>query len=102
MTFMHTKIDHERTPEVEEWMKEEAAEQEVRYQKIYDEMAALKPNREQWYAEFFHRLKTRGFNADGDTKVKIPEADLPIKPEGREDIVIWKYGEQSIEEVEGK
>ena len=102
MTFMNTKIDHERTPEVEAWIKEESAEQEVRYQKIYDEMAALKPNREQWYAEFFHRLKTRGVNVDADTKQVLTDADIPVKPEGREDLVIWKYGELSIEEVEGK
>lgn len=102
MTFMNTKIDHDRSPEVEEWIKEETIEQEARYQKIYDQVDALKPDREQWYAEFFHRLKNRGFNADGDQKVLIKDEELPIKPEGREDIVIWKYGEQSIEEVEGK
>ncbi|MGK0498915.1 MAG: hypothetical protein ACJAYG_000546 [Oceanicoccus sp.] len=102
MTFMNTKIDHDRTPEAEEWIKEEIVEQETRYQKIYDAMSALKPSREQWYAEFFHRIKTRGFNMDADQKMPIPEADIPVKPEGREDIVVWKYGEQSIEEVEGK
>ena len=102
MTFMNTKIDHEPAPEVEAWMKEETAEQEVRYQKIYDEMAALKPMREQWYAEFFHRIKTRGVNLDADEKAPVAEADIPVKPEGLEDIVVWKYGEYSVEEIEGK
>ena len=102
MTFMNTKIDHERSPEVEEWMKEETAEQEVRYQKIYEQVDALKPDREQWYAEFFHRIKTRGFNTDGDERMASKEEQIPVKPEGREDQVIWKYGELSIEEVEGK
>ena len=32
--------------------------------------------------------------------MKIKPEDIPVKPEGREDIVIWKYGEQDISEVE--
>lgn len=102
MTFMNTKIDHEKSPESEEWILEETAEQEARYAKICSEMEALKPKREQWYAEFFHRIKTKGFNCDGDDRMPIKEAEIPVKPEGRDDVVIWKYGEVSIEEVEGK
>lgn len=102
MTFMNTKIDHDSSPEVEAWIKEEAAEQEVRYQKIYDTMAALKPSREKWYAEFFHRIKTKGFSYDGDERMLIKDEELPIKPEGLDDIVVWKYGEYSIDEIEGK
>lgn len=100
MTFMHTKIDHERSPEVEEWMKEESEEQEVRYQKIAKEMDDLKDKREVWYEEFFYRLQTKGFNMDADEKMKIKPEDIPVKPEGRVDTVIWKYGEQDISEVE--
>lgn len=102
MTFMNTKIEHEKTPESEEWIKEEIEEQESRYQKICGEMEALKPKREQWYAEFFHRIKTKGFNTDGDERMPIKEEEIPVKPEGRDDVVIWKYGEISIDEVEGK
>ncbi|WP_101757841.1 hypothetical protein [Oceanicoccus sp. KOV_DT_Chl] len=102
MTFMNTKIDYDRSAEEEAWIKEETAEQEVRYQKIYDEMDALKTTREQWYAEFFHRIKTRGFSFDGDNRAPVAEKDIPIKPDDREDQVIWKYGEFSIEEIEGK
>ena len=102
MTFMHTKIEHERSAEVEEWIKEETAEQEQRYTKIAKEMDDLKVKREVWYEEFFHRIQTKGFNEDGDVRRKIKPEDVPVKPEGREDCVIWKYGEQSIEEVEGK
>ena len=102
MTFMNTKIEHERSPETEAWMKEETAEQEARYQTICNQMEALKPTREQWYAEFFHRLKTRGFNADGDDRIVIRDEEIPVKPEGRDDQVIWKYGEIAIEEIEGQ
>jgi hypothetical protein len=92
MTFMNTKIDHDRSPEVEEWIKEETVDQEARFNKIDAEMVALKPKREKWYAEFFHRLKTRGVNLDGDEKALVAEADIPIKPEGRDDRVVWKNG----------
>lgn len=102
MTFMYTKIEHDRSKEVEEWIKEETAEQEVRYQKIAKEMDDLKDERAVWYEEFFYRIQTKGFNSDGDDRIKIKPEDIPVKPEGREDQVIWKYGEQSIEEVEGK
>ena len=100
MTFMHTKIDHERSAEVEEWIKEESEEQEIRYQKIAKEMDDLKVKREVWYEEFFYRIENKGFNMDADERMKIKPEDIPVKPEGREDIVIWKYGEQDISEVE--
>jgi hypothetical protein len=102
MTFMHTKVDYEKAPEVDAWMKEETAEQEVRYAKIDGEMDALKEKRAVWYEEFFHRIETKGFNTDGDMRTKIKPEDIPVKPEGRKDQVIWKYGEISTEEIEGK
>ncbi len=92
MSFMNTKIEHDRSPEVDEWIKEEAQEQEARFNKIDAEMSALKVTREKWYAEFFHRIKTTGFNVDGDERAPVAEADIPVKPEGREDQVIWKNG----------
>jgi len=92
MTFKNLLIDHEKAPELEEWMKEETAEQEERYNKIAQQMDDLAPKREKWYQEFFDRISTWGFNEDNDTKVKIKPEDLPVKPEGREDKVLWKYG----------
>ena len=88
MTFMHTKIERELPEEVLAWLKEEAAEQEERYQKIVEEMKALDPTRDQWYEEFFERLKKYGFNRDGDQRVKIPEEELPAKPD-REHVVVY-------------
>ncbi len=102
MTFMNTKIEHEKSPESKKWIEDEAADQEALFSKISDAMEALKPKREKWYAEFFHRIKTKGFNHDGDDRVKIKEEEIPVKPEGRDDVVVWKYGEVSTEEVEGK
>lgn len=95
MTFKNLFIDHERSKEEEEWLREEIAEQEQRFAKIEKQMNDLAPVRAKWYEEFFDRLSLRGFNADGDEKVKIKREDLPAKPEGREDRVVWKYGKDS-------
>lgn len=102
MTFMHTKVDYEKATEAEAWVKEEVADQEVRYAKIDGEMDALKEKRAVWYEEFLYRIQTKGFSTDGDMRQKIKPEDVPVQPEGRKDQVIWKYGENSIEEVEGK
>ena len=88
MTFMNTKIEREIPEEVLAWIKEEASEQEERYQKIVAEMKALDTTRDQWYEEFFERLKKYGFNMDGDQRVKIPEEQLPVKPDG-EHVVVY-------------
>ena len=88
MTFMHTKIERELPEEVIAWLKEEAAEQEERYQKIVEEMKALDTTRDQWYEEFFERLKKYGFNMDGDQRVKIPDEELPAKPD-RDHVVVY-------------
>jgi len=58
-------------------------------------MEALAPTREKWYQEFFDRIRTNGFNVDGDDKMPIPDSDLPKKPTGRKDQVVWKYGVDS-------
>ncbi|MEM1091198.1 MAG: hypothetical protein AAGB27_04615 [Pseudomonadota bacterium] len=88
MTFIYTKIDRELPDEVREWLEQEGKEQEERYQKIVAEMKALNPSRDQWYEEFFERLKKYGFNADGDQRVKIKEEELPVKPDG-EHVVVY-------------
>ncbi len=95
MTFKNLFIDHERSKEEEEWVREELAEQEQRFAKIDGQMNELAPTRAKWYEEFFDRISLRGFNADGDQKVKIKREDLPVKPEGREDRVVWKYGKDT-------
>ena len=95
MTFKNLFIDHERSKEEEEWIREELAEQEQRFAKIDKQMSDLAPTRAKWYEEFFDRISLRGFNADGDQKVERKREDLPVKPEGKEDRVVWKYGKDS-------
>ena len=97
MTFKNLFIEHERSKEEQDWVEEELAEQGQRFEKIEQNMRDLAPERARWYEEFFDRLSIRGFNADGDQKVKIKREDLPVKPEGREDRVVWKYGTESDE-----
>ena len=92
MSFKNLFIEHERGPQEEAWLKEEIAEQEDRFEQITQEMKDLEPIRAQWYAEFFDRISTLGFNVDGDDKLVIPSEQLPLRPEGREDRVVWKYG----------
>jgi len=92
MSFKETFISHDRSPEVTAWIEEERIEQEERFRTIVKQMDAIEPLREKWYQEFFDRLTTYGFNKDGDMKVKIAPQDLPVKPEGRTNQVIFKYG----------
>lgn len=81
MPFLTDEIEHEISDEVKRWLEEEIKEQDERYAKIVAEMKALDPTRDQWYEEFFERLKTYGFNQDGDMRVKIPDEELPAKPD---------------------
>jgi hypothetical protein len=92
MTFKNLFIEHERTAEEQVWIEEEIVDQEARFEKVAQEMRDLAPQREVWYQEFFDRITTIGFNVDNDEKLVIKPEELPVKPEGREDKVVWKYG----------
>ncbi|MGI9239118.1 MAG: hypothetical protein ACR2QZ_17090 [Woeseiaceae bacterium] len=82
MTFLNTRIERELPAEVVKWLEEEIKEQDERYQKIVEEMKALDPTRDQWYEEFFERLKKYGFNMDGDQRLKLTDDQIPAKPDG--------------------
>ena len=88
MSFLMTRIERELPDEVKKWLEEEIKEQDERYAKIVQEMKDLDPTRDQWYEEFFERLKKYGFNQDGDQKVKIADEQLPAKPD-REHTVVY-------------
>lgn len=92
MTFKNLFIKHERGEKVEAWLAEEIAEQETRFDEIDQSMKDIEPQRAKWYEEFFDRITTTGFNVDGDEKMLISKDQIPVKPEGREDLVVWKYG----------
>jgi len=88
MTFKNTKIERELPDEVRKWLDEEIKEQDERYQKIVDEMRAIDPTRDQWYEDFFERLKKYGFNTDGDQRTKLSDDELPVKPD-RDHVVVY-------------
>lgn len=69
------------------WFKENVAEQKKRYAAIVEEMDSIEKDREKWYAEFLQIIQTRGFNANGDQRVKIPAKLIPKKPKGRSKVV---------------
>lgn len=92
MTFKNLFIKHDRSQEEEAWVKEEVEEQEQRFTQIEKAMEDMEPLREKWYAEFYDRISTIGFNVDGDEKMVIPRDQLPVQPEGKPDRVVWKYG----------
>ena len=95
MSFKDTFIEHEVPQEVRDWIRGEIEAQEERFARIEQQMKDLSATREKWYQEFFDRISTIGYNMDGDDKMPIAPADLPKKPEGSEDQVIWKYGVDS-------
>jgi hypothetical protein len=95
MTFLNKFIEHEVPEEVKEWIQGEIDAQEERFAKIDQQMKDLAATREKWYQEFFDRLTTIGFNVSGDDKVLIKPGDLPVKPEGCDDQVVWKNGVDS-------
>jgi len=88
MGFLNTRIERELPEEVVKWLKEEIKEQDERYAKIVQEMKDIDPSRDQWYEEFFDRLKKYGFNVDGDQRQKIKEEELPVKPD-RDHVVVY-------------
>jgi uncharacterized protein YacL (UPF0231 family) len=92
MSFKNLFIKHDRSAEEEAWLQEEIAEQEERFTEIEKTMEDLKPIRAQWYREFFDRISTTGFNVDGDEKMVISRDQLPVKPDGNDDRVVWKHG----------
>ena len=88
MGFLNTRIERELPDEVKKWLEEEIKEQDERYARIVQEMKDLDPTRDQWYEEFFERLKKYGFNQDGDQRVKIADEQLPVKPD-RDHVVVY-------------
>ncbi|MEM7612444.1 MAG: hypothetical protein AAF270_12230 [Pseudomonadota bacterium] len=79
-----------RGKEATEWLEEEIAAQQLRYQAIVEEQEALTPEREKWYEEFLHIVSTKGFNMTGDQRRVIGKDELPKKPDRPDAMkVVW-------------
>jgi len=76
-----------RTKDAQAWMSENVSEQKKRYQAIVKEQEELGPEREKWVDEFLRIVQTRGFNADGDRRVKIKPEQIPKKPKGPHKVI---------------
>ncbi|MFL2769914.1 MAG: hypothetical protein ACJZ9F_02785 [Rhodospirillaceae bacterium] len=66
----------EMTADEKAWCDEELKEQIARYETIVKEMEALTKEREQWVADFLHRVQTRGFHWHAENKRIIPKEEI--------------------------
>lgn len=79
-----------RSKEATDWLNQEIAEQEERYGEIVAEMEGINDQRQEWYANFLDIVQTRGFNMNGDTRIKIKKEDIPERPDRPDaDKVVW-------------
>lgn len=78
-----------RKKDAQAWMDENIAEQEKRYAEIVAEMDGIDEQREQWYAEFLQRVATSGWNTHAAEKRVVKAKDLPRKPKGHRNRVVW-------------
>lgn len=76
-----------RNKAAQAWLDENIAEQKLRYKAIVKEMEDLWPQRKKWYREFLRIIQTKGFNADGDTRLKIPKDQVPKEPKRKHHVV---------------
>ncbi|WP_446830905.1 hypothetical protein [Candidatus Foliamicus sp.] len=74
-------IEYEKSAEAEQWIRDESAEQEKRYETIVKEMDDLSEERDEWVEKFFERIQTRGFNVHYDNRRAIPAEELPKRPD---------------------
>lgn len=66
----------EMTAEEKAWFEEELKEQLDRYETIVKEMEDLSSEREQWVADFLHRVQTRGFHWHAENRRVIPKDEI--------------------------
>ncbi len=66
----------EMTAEEKAWFEEELKEQLERYETIVKEMEDLSSEREQWVADFLHRVQTRGFHWHAENRRVIPKDEI--------------------------
>ena len=74
-------IDYEKSAEARQWIRDEGAEQEKRFQQIVKDMDDLAEERDVWVENFFKRIQTRGFNVHYDNRRQIPDEELPERPD---------------------
>lgn len=76
-----------RTKDAEVWVKENVAEQKVRYAAIVKEQDELGPEREKWVQGFLQVIQTKGFNVSGDLRRVVKASEIARKPKGKHQVV---------------
>ncbi|NKB44660.1 MAG: hypothetical protein GKS03_10330 [Alphaproteobacteria bacterium] len=66
----------EMTAEEKTWFNEELKEQLDRYETIVKAMDDMSAEREQWVADFLHRVQTRGFHWHAENRRVIPKEEI--------------------------
>lgn len=66
----------EMTAAEKTWFEEELKEQLDRYETIVKEMEDLTAEREQWVADFLHRIQTRGYHWHAENRRVIPKDEI--------------------------
>lgn len=66
----------EMTAEEKKWFDEELQEQIARYEAVVKNMESLSKEREEWVADFLHRIQTRGFHWHAENKRIIPKDEI--------------------------
>lgn len=66
----------EMTAAEKSWFEEELKEQLDRYETIVKEMGDLTAEREQWVADFLHRIQTRGYHWHAENRRVIPKDEI--------------------------
>ena len=85
-------IKHKVPAETKAWIKKEIKIQRDLWKQISKEMNVdLVEKRAKWYEEFFERIQRpgRGFNVHYTQRREIPDEEIPKKPKGRKDKVVW-------------
>ena len=83
-------IKHTVPAATKAWLKKEAGVQKKLHKAIQKEMNVdLAEKRAQWYQEFFERCMTRGWNQHFTDRIVLTEDQIPTKPKGRKDKVVW-------------
>ena len=85
-------IKHKIDAKTKAWIKQEIKIQRDLWKKISKEMnVEFVERRAKWYEEFFERIQRpgRGFNVHYTQRREIPDEEMPKKPKGRKDKVVW-------------
>lgn len=82
---MTRRVQDEKPPrsrDAQAWLAAETEAQAERHAAIQKEMNEdLAPQRERWYRQFLETIQAKGFNANGDQRVRIGKAQVPRKPD---------------------